>query len=279
MHRDFVRKSPGVALAGAAVVGFALTRLIKNGLSTADNDDEDRDDRQAAAHDFGGLMLKPGDPVHPIGPARRSPVGELVHQLVEDGKAYAQGRSGSRQGDRVGESRSAGAFPLRCRGGLLFVLAGFGVLATGVFFALEPLVGPLLAGLLTFLIFAAIAGALGWWASEGEEGPMSKDTPQIAAARIEAERARARLMSSAHELQERISPRVLAKGRVGRRQDEGRRPAEDAVDAVKRNPGAAGSVAAARNAAVPAPAADGPRRQAVRRSEDKSRARKARKTE
>jgi hypothetical protein len=40
--RDFVRKSPGVALAGAAVLGFALTRLIKNGLSTADNDDEDR---------------------------------------------------------------------------------------------------------------------------------------------------------------------------------------------------------------------------------------------
>ena len=31
--RDFVRKSPGVALAGAAVVGFALARLIKSGLA------------------------------------------------------------------------------------------------------------------------------------------------------------------------------------------------------------------------------------------------------
>ena len=30
--RDFVRKSPGVALAGAAIVGFALARLIKSGL-------------------------------------------------------------------------------------------------------------------------------------------------------------------------------------------------------------------------------------------------------
>jgi ElaB/YqjD/DUF883 family membrane-anchored ribosome-binding protein len=39
--REFVRKSPGVALAGAAVIGFALTRLIKNGLSSA-NDDDDR---------------------------------------------------------------------------------------------------------------------------------------------------------------------------------------------------------------------------------------------
>ena len=30
--REFVRKSPGVALAGAAVVGFALVRLVKAGL-------------------------------------------------------------------------------------------------------------------------------------------------------------------------------------------------------------------------------------------------------
>ena len=32
--RDFVRKSPGVALAGAAVVGFALARLVKTGLDS-----------------------------------------------------------------------------------------------------------------------------------------------------------------------------------------------------------------------------------------------------
>ncbi len=30
--RGFVRKSPGIALAGAAVVGFALVRLVKSGL-------------------------------------------------------------------------------------------------------------------------------------------------------------------------------------------------------------------------------------------------------
>jgi hypothetical protein len=29
--RNFVRKSPGVALAGAAIVGFALARLVKSG--------------------------------------------------------------------------------------------------------------------------------------------------------------------------------------------------------------------------------------------------------
>ena len=34
--REFVRRSPGVALAGAAIVGFALARLIKSGLDSGD---------------------------------------------------------------------------------------------------------------------------------------------------------------------------------------------------------------------------------------------------
>jgi hypothetical protein len=37
--REFVRKSPGIALAGAAIVGFALARLIKSGLARDDDDD------------------------------------------------------------------------------------------------------------------------------------------------------------------------------------------------------------------------------------------------
>jgi hypothetical protein len=36
--RAFVRKSPGVALAGAAVLGFALVRLVKSGLDQDGND-------------------------------------------------------------------------------------------------------------------------------------------------------------------------------------------------------------------------------------------------
>lgn len=37
--REFIRKSPGVALAGAAIAGFAIARLIKSGLSRDDDDD------------------------------------------------------------------------------------------------------------------------------------------------------------------------------------------------------------------------------------------------
>ena len=38
--RNFVRNSPGVALAGAAVVGFVVARLLKSGLAPDDGDDE-----------------------------------------------------------------------------------------------------------------------------------------------------------------------------------------------------------------------------------------------
>ena len=39
--REFVRKSPGVALAGAAIIGFALVRLVKAGLDQGRDEDEE----------------------------------------------------------------------------------------------------------------------------------------------------------------------------------------------------------------------------------------------
>jgi hypothetical protein len=40
--RNFVRNSPGVALAGAAVIGFVVARLLKSGLPAAQAQEEDR---------------------------------------------------------------------------------------------------------------------------------------------------------------------------------------------------------------------------------------------
>jgi len=39
--RNFVRNSPGIALAGAAVVGFVVARLLKTGLAQGDDDDDE----------------------------------------------------------------------------------------------------------------------------------------------------------------------------------------------------------------------------------------------
>ena len=38
--RNFVRNSPGIALAGAAVVGFVVARLFKSGMTDDEDDDE-----------------------------------------------------------------------------------------------------------------------------------------------------------------------------------------------------------------------------------------------
>lgn len=74
---------------------------------------------------------------------------------------------------------------------------------------------------------------------------MSQDTPEIAAARIEAERARAKLMDTARELQERLSPGTLAQSAWAGAKAKGADLAEEAVDAVRRRPAIAGGVVAA----------------------------------
>lgn len=71
------------------------------------------------------------------------------------------------------------------------------------------------------------------------------DDSEVSAARIEVERSRARLMSTAHELQDRLSPRTLARNTWEGAKEKGADLAEDAVDAVRARPYAAGGVVAA----------------------------------
>jgi len=71
------------------------------------------------------------------------------------------------------------------------------------------------------------------------------DTPEIAAARAEVELRRSRLMATAHELQERLSPKTLARNTWEGAKEKGADLAEDAVDAVRARPLAATGVVAA----------------------------------
>ena len=71
------------------------------------------------------------------------------------------------------------------------------------------------------------------------------DTPEVGAARIEVERSRARVMSTAHELQERLSPRTLARGAWEGAKEKGAGLAENTVDAVRARPLAATGIVAA----------------------------------
>jgi hypothetical protein len=71
------------------------------------------------------------------------------------------------------------------------------------------------------------------------------DTPEIATARLEVGCSRARLMAIAHELQDRLSPRTLAKGAWQGAKEKGADLAENTVDAVRSRPLAATGVVAA----------------------------------
>lgn len=74
---------------------------------------------------------------------------------------------------------------------------------------------------------------------------MKPDSPQVAAARIDVERSRARLMTTAQELQDRLSPKKLTRDAWQGAKEKGADFAEDAVDAVRSRPLAAGGVVAA----------------------------------
>ena len=72
-----------------------------------------------------------------------------------------------------------------------------------------------------------------------------RDTPEIVAARAEADRRRARLIGSAEQLQERLNPKRLTRDAWEGAKDKGADLAENAVDAVRSRPIAAGGTVAA----------------------------------
>jgi hypothetical protein len=105
-------------------------------------------------------MLKPTDPGPP--PPER-PVGELVHELIEEGKAYARAEIGLVKAIAAAKGKAL-ALPVSLFG-LAFIcaLAAITALAVGVVIALETFIGPLAAGFIGMLIFGAVAGLLGWY--------------------------------------------------------------------------------------------------------------------
>ena len=105
-------------------------------------------------------MLKPAEPGPP--PPDR-PIGELVNELIEEGKAYARAEIGLAKAIATAKAKAL-ALPAALFGSaFILALAAVTALALGVVLALQSYVGPLAAGLVGLLLFAAIAGGLGWW--------------------------------------------------------------------------------------------------------------------
>jgi hypothetical protein len=111
-------------------------------------------------------MLKPADPVANAGEERgeERSFSALVQQLAEDGKAYAKAELNLAKAIAAAKAGALVVPAVLFGAAFLLLQAGVTALAVATFLALLPLVGPFLGGLLAFLIFAAAAGGLGWFA-------------------------------------------------------------------------------------------------------------------
>ena len=105
-------------------------------------------------------MLKPVDP-GPQPPER--PIGELVHELIENGKTYARAEIDLYKAIVAAKAKALVVPTAMFAGAFICALAAVTALALGVVIALETFIGPLAAGFVGMLVFAAIAGLLCWY--------------------------------------------------------------------------------------------------------------------
>jgi hypothetical protein len=106
-------------------------------------------------------MLKPADPPLP-GANDDRPIGDLVSQLVDDGKAYAEAELGVAKAIASAKADRLKTPAILLGGAFLLAQAAVTVLAVALFLALLPMIGPLLAGIAAFAIFAGLAAGIGW---------------------------------------------------------------------------------------------------------------------
>lgn len=109
-------------------------------------------------------MLKPPNEPGPGPVDNERPVGELVHELIEDGKAYARAELGLVKAIAASKAAAFRLPAILFGAAFVLVLAAIGALSYGVAAGLATLIGPFAGGLVAFLLFAGVAGGLAWYA-------------------------------------------------------------------------------------------------------------------
>jgi uncharacterized membrane protein YqjE len=104
-------------------------------------------------------MLKPTDPPPP---GDERPIGEIVSDIVDEGKAYARAELNVAKAIAAAKANALKA-PLVLLIAAVFVgMAALNALAVAIFVALAMVMSAPLAGILAFLLIGAVAGLLGW---------------------------------------------------------------------------------------------------------------------
>ena len=108
-------------------------------------------------------MLKPPNESESTPGDSDRPVGELVHELIDDGKAYARAEVGLVKAMATAKAKALKLPAILFGIAFLLSLAAITALAVGVAMGLATLIGPLAGGIVAFLLFAAVAGGLAWY--------------------------------------------------------------------------------------------------------------------
>jgi len=111
------------------------------------------------------VLKPPNDPAGGPDDSER-PVGELVHELIEDGKAYARAEVGVVKATATAKLNAVKVPAILFGAAFVLLLASITALAYGVAAGLATLIGPLAGGLAAFLLFAAVAGGLAWYGAK-----------------------------------------------------------------------------------------------------------------
>ena len=104
-------------------------------------------------------MLKPTGPIPPGG---ERPIGEIVSDLVDEGKAYARAEFNLAKAIAASKASALKAPAILLSAALFVGMAALNALAVAIFFMLAMVMRPILAGLLAFLLIAGVAALLAW---------------------------------------------------------------------------------------------------------------------
>ena len=98
----------------------------------------------------------------PPEPDDEKPLGEVVAELVEQGKAYAKAEVDLAKAQALAKVADLKVPAILLFTALLFAQAAVTALALTIALALAPLIGPLGGGLVAVLFAAGAAAGLGW---------------------------------------------------------------------------------------------------------------------
>ena len=113
-------------------------------------------------------MLKPKEPMPE--PEDEQPIGEVVHQLIDEGKAYAKAEVELAKAQALAKIAELKLPAMLLFGALLFAQAAVTVLAVTIVLAVAPSIGPLGGGLVAVMLAGGTAGLLAWLAMQRLKG-------------------------------------------------------------------------------------------------------------